>query len=377
MFTTTDKLDAFVVCPPRLESILEQELKGLGIKKYRQQVGGFELSCDFTMLMRLNLWLRTASRVLVRLSRFRALHLDQLERPLSKLPWDLFFQKGQTVPIHVTATHSRLIHTEAIAERVAAVLNAAGYQGQFGADLEGQEAATELLYIRCFNDVVEVSLNSSGQHLYRRGYKQEIGPAPLRENLAAALLLHMGYKGQKSFWDPCCGCGTLAIEAAMIAAHIAPGRNRDFAFLHWPCCPLNIWKNELQHADSVVKKPTFPIWASDISEKAIKMTVANATRAGVAQFISTLAAPLENIKEPPIGKGGLMLANPPYGERIQGVRGLRTVYLAFGDLLRKTPGLTGALLVDSEELAKLASKGAITSGLSFNHGGLPVTLYKL
>ncbi len=72
-----------------------------------------------------------------------------------------------------------------------------------------------------------------------------------------------------------------------------------------------------------------------------------------------------------------MLANPPYGERIQGVRGLRTVYLAFGDLLRKTPGLTGALLVDSEELAKLASKGAITSGLSFNHGGLPVTLYKL
>ena len=378
MFKNNNIFSLFVVCPPGIEAVLENELKKQGIKKMRREVGGISLKCDFKMLMRLNLWLRSASRILIRLSSFMALHLDQLERPLLKVPFELFFEKGSFIPIRVTCSHSRLYHSGAVGEKISNILDELGYKTSCAQQEDDEKSpAVPLLYFRLSENIVEISVNSSGEHLYRRGYKEEIGPAPLRENLAAAMLLHIGYHGQWAFWDPCAGSGTIPIEAALIAANIAPGIKRRFAFFAWPIFEKSLFESELKRAKELIKKPVFPIFASDISPKSSAMINNNALRAAVDSTISINCEALEDIKEPPLTHGGLLLVNPPYGERIHGVNGLKNLYASLGKIAENYPKIALYILSPKEELLRLTERNFENSGLSFRHGGMPVTLYKI
>ncbi len=342
----------------------------------RREVGGISLKCDFKMLMRLNLWLRSASRILIRLSSFMALHLDQLERPLLKVPFELFFEKGSFIPIRVTCSHSRLYHSGAVSERISGILSKLGYKTSFSYQDEDEKSpATPLLYFRLSENIVEISVNSSGEHLYRRGYKKEIGPAPLRENLAAAMLLHLGYHGQWAFWDPCAGSGTIPIEAALIAANIAPGINRRFAFFAWPIFEKSLFESELKRAKELIKKPVFPILASDISPKSSAMINNNALRAGVNSAISISCVALEDIDDLPLKHGGLVVVNPPYGERIHGVKGLKSLYSSLGKIADNYPKLSLYVLAPDADLVRLTGCDFAESDFSFRHGGIAVKLF--
>ena len=208
----TDTLDIFLAVQPGLEALLAEEASALGFAPARVTGGGVEITGGWPEVWRANLCLRGASRVLVRVGSFRAQHLSQLDKLSRKLPWGDFLQEDVPVKVEATSSRSKLYHTGAIAERVA---RASG-------DPSGQEDAVRI-FVRIDRDVCTVSVDTSGELLHRRGFKQAVGKAPLRETQAALFLRACGYDGQETVVDPMCGSGTFPIEAAEWAAGLMPG----------------------------------------------------------------------------------------------------------------------------------------------------------
>src|SRR3954469_12111618 len=242
----------FASTAPGLESIVAGELKTLGVRG-RQEIGGVAFGGDLDRLYEANLWLRTASRVVVRLGRFHASTFYELERRAKKIPWQNFLPATATVDLRVTCHKSRLYRSDAVAERVLSAMSvgsgdirvtAAGSEADD--DPEGgpikADANAQLFVVRIVNDECEISADSSGALLHRRGYRQEVAKAPLRETLAAAMLLASGWRKNDPLLDPMCGSGTIPIEAALLARRIAPGLTRDFQFMNWKSFDRRLWE---------------------------------------------------------------------------------------------------------------------------------------
>src|SRR3954471_6687124 len=233
--------DIFASTAPGLESIAAGELNALRIRG-RQEVGGVAFGGELRQLYEANLWLRTASRGVVRLGDFHASTFSEFERRAKKLAWTKFLPATGSVRLRVTCRKSKLYHSDAVAERVlsaiaASTSHAIAVAAESPEDEEADidpEASSQLFIVRIVHDQCEISADSSGELLHRRGYRQEIAKAPLRETIAAAMVLASGWKRNESLLDPMCGSGTIPIEAALIARKIAPGLRRSFQFMNWP-----------------------------------------------------------------------------------------------------------------------------------------------
>src|SRR3954468_8155076 len=233
--------DIFASTAPGLESIAAGELNALRIRG-RQEIGGVAFGGDLRQIYEANLWLRTASRVVVRMGDFHASTFSELERRAKKLAWEKFIPAKASVRLRVTCRKSKLYHSDAVAERVlsaiaGSVSRAIAVAAETSEDEEAEtalEASSQLFIVRIVNGQCEISADSSGELLHRRGYRQEIAKAPLRETIAAAMVLASGWKRNESLLDPLCGSGTIPIEAALIARKIAPGLKRAFQFMNWP-----------------------------------------------------------------------------------------------------------------------------------------------
>ena len=216
----------FVVTAPGLEGVTAAELAGLGFPGTAES-GGIALAASPEDLYTLNLHLRTASRILVRIAEFRARTFHELERHAARIPWNDFTDGGRPARVRVTSRKSRLYHQRAIEERV---LRAIDSPAAVGEDEERVGEGEQLFVVRFHYDRCVISADSSGALLHRRGYRQALGKAPLRETLAAAMLLSSGWDGRTALLDPMCGSGTIPIEAALMARGIPPGlatRERD------------------------------------------------------------------------------------------------------------------------------------------------------
>jgi putative N6-adenine-specific DNA methylase len=239
-FSQPNQLDAFAVTAPGLEPLCAAELNAIGIAATAQE-GGVAWSGDIGSIGLANLWSRTASRVIVRLGEFRARTFFELERNAKRLPWDGFIAPNGGVAFRVTSRKSKLYHSDAVAQRLAeaALRHIAGVRVEHASsdddDSDAADPPAQLFVVRVLHDVVTVSADSSGALLHFRGYRQQLAKAPLRETLAAALLLGADWGGDVPLLDPMCGSGTIPIEAARLARRIAPGRDRSFAFARWPC----------------------------------------------------------------------------------------------------------------------------------------------
>ncbi len=354
----------FAVCALGLDELLAAELRSLGIDadSAAEEPGGVAFDATAAALYRANLHLRTASRVLVRLGQFHVRALGELERRAKELPWERFMGPGRSVRIRVTCRKSRLYHTGAVGERIANALTARS-GGLTDASTTGNAVAvhahhadappddddvdddeSQLVVVRVFHDRCTISIDSSGALLHRRGYRLATAKAPLRETLAAALLLASGWDVRAPLVDPMCGSGTIAIEGALLARRIAPGLRRSFAFVEWPEFDGALWESVLDEARSLVR-PRAPaaIQASDRDAGAIEAALANAHRAGVAADIELTHRALSAI-EPPPGPGWVV-TNPPYGARVGERDRLRNLYSQLGKVLRaKCAGWTVALL---------------------------------
>ena len=381
--------DLFAVVAPGLAAYTAQELFALGLLPAPDaagvEPGGVTFSGDRTAVYRANLHLRTANRLLVRLGQFRAVGFEELRKFAGRLAWERYLAPGQPIALRVTCHKSRLYHSDAVAQRVAAAvgdrLGVAPPVQKFDEESDEQhdKQLPQIVLVRLLHDQCTISIDSSGALLHRRGYRLATAKAPLRETLAAGMVLAAGWSPQAAapLLDPFCGAGTIAIEAAMLALGIAPGRERRFAFMDWPDFDAALWQKLLAAADAQQQQQAamagrLQIQASDRDAGAIVSAQANAARAGVADAIAFTTRPVSAI-EPP-ATPGWVVTNPPYGVRVDAGGDLRNLYAQFGKVLRsRCPGWRVALLCNDRRL--LGQTGlALDMSLAMVNGGIKVML---
>ncbi|HEX5387758.1 MAG TPA: class I SAM-dependent RNA methyltransferase [Gemmatimonadales bacterium] len=376
-------MDCYAVVPPGLEPLAAEELARLGIDPGPVEPGGVSFRADRGGLCAANLHLHTASRVLVRIATFHASSFHELERRAKRVPWEKFVAPGAAVEFRVTSRKSKLYHQRAVAARlvdavarmVPGAVHAALADDAGNAAGESADHAAQLFVVRLAHDECMVSADSSGAHLHRRGYRLASGKAPLRETLAAAMLLSTGWNGRAPLIDPMCGSGTIPIEAALIARRMAPGLGRSFAFERWPDFDADKWARLVDAArESILPRAPAPIVGSDRDAGAVAAATANAERAGVAEDVAFRRAAISALDAPAEAGGGWVVTNPPYGVRIGDRAELRNLYAQFGNVLRRRAGgWRVAMLSSSREL-----EGAV--GLRFerrwetSNGGVRVRL---
>jgi putative N6-adenine-specific DNA methylase len=330
-----------------------------------------------------NLRLRTASRVLVRVAEFRARTFFELERHGRKVPWERWVRPGRAVRLRVTSKKSKLYHEGAVAERlldaVGRKVAGVGASPAKGGEEEEEGAEEQLFVVRFHYDRCTVSADASGALLHLRGYRQAVAKAPLRETLAAAMLLGSGWDARAPLLDPMCGSGTVAVEGALLARRIAPGlaspdrEPRRFAFAEWPDFDAGVWSSVVERArGEVLAAAPGPIQASDRDAGAVEAARANAERAGVADDVELDVRPVSAV-EPPAGPGWLV-SNPPYGVRVGESDALRNLYAALGRVAReRMPGWTVALL-SAEAKLEAQVRLRFAEALRTRNGGIPVRL---
>jgi putative N6-adenine-specific DNA methylase len=364
--------DCFAQCTPGLEGVLAAELRALGVRAARPDRGGVGFRATTRQLYAANTWLRTANRVLVRVGSFRARTWDELRAGASALDWRPYLRPGVVPELRVTSSRSKLYHTGAIAEHLVAALGGAAPRP--GAD----GPAAQLVVARVLADRVVLSVDSSGEALHRRGWRLEGAKAPLRETLAAAVVLASGWDHASPLVDPFCGSGTIPVEAALVARDLAPGRNRSFAFQGWPAFEPGTWASVRGEVAARARPhAAAPILGSDRDAGAVAAARANAARAEVGEDITFAEAAVSAAVPPPSPRGpaapGWLLANPPYGGRVRG-GDLRDLYARLGDVARRRfPGWGAGLLVAD---ARLAGQARLRwrERLATTNGGIDVRL---
>ena len=245
---STIRYSAFAITAPGLSGFAAGELTALGVRVGEVDGAGVAFEADARTLARANMRLRTVSRILVRIDEFRAATFHELQKRAARIEWGRWIAPGREVTVRVTCRKSRLYHSGAVAQRVAErlapiagrVVSGAGDTAADSGDEPNDVADAQLLVVRLVNDRCTISLDSSGALLHQRGYRLASGKAPLRETLGSALLLASGWVPGEPLVDPFCGSGTLAIEGAMMARRIAPGRRRHFAMERWPAIDREI-----------------------------------------------------------------------------------------------------------------------------------------
>ncbi|HLS48306.1 MAG TPA: hypothetical protein VK012_07280 [Gemmatimonadales bacterium] len=366
--------ECYAVTHPGLESLTAAELLALGVVG-EVGPGGVSFPADLGLLCAANLHLRTASRVLVRVGSFAARTFPELERHAGRLPWDLYLGRGAAVAFRVTSRKSRLYHQNAIAERLlTAARNAVGeVAAAKAAESDADSADAQLFVVRVVRDQVVVSADSSGALLHRRGYRLASGKAPLRETLAAGMLLALGWDGSVPLIDPFCGSGTIPIEGALLARRIPPGISRQFQFEGWTGFDAEILEGVRAAARAqVLPGPPREIVGADRDAGAIESAGANAERAAVGADVEFRRAALSAL-EPPAGPG-LLLTNPPYGVRVGERLRLRDLYAQLGNIARRQlEGWEIALLTSRAGLERQAAVPFRTI-FETSNGGLPVRL---
>jgi len=369
--------DAFAIAAPGLAPIVAGELRALGIVPEETESGGVSFRAAPDQLYAANLWLRAASRIVVRVGRFHASAFYELEKRARRVPWAEYLAAGQPVRLRVTCRKSKLYHSDAVAERVSAAIaretggptsNESGEE-----DVDGTEDVGTLVVVRIVHDECTLSVDSSGALLHRRGYRLASGKAPMRETLAAAMLIGVGWDGTVPLLDPFCGAGTIPIEAALLARRRPPGLSRLFAFTRWPTFDATRWAEIVARAREGERAGALPpIVASDRDAGATAATIANATRAGVAGDIAVSTRAMSTMDVP--HEHGWIVTNPPYGVRVGDRQELRDLYAKFGHIVRTRCAGWRVAMVSGDRALASATQLQLTPRLRTVNGGIPVTV---
>ena len=371
--SVTDRYDLFAITAPGLEPLVERELRALGAEGIHVDSGGVAFSGGREAIYRANLHLRTASRVVARVGEFGARGFPELVRHAKRQPWERYLVRDRPIHLRVTCKKSRLYHSDAVAERVSEAiakrLDVPAIETIKAA--EDDDAKGQLVIVRMSHDQCSLSVDTSGELLHRRGYREATAKAPIRETLAAALLLAAEWTGSAPLLDPFCGSGTVAIEGALLARRIAPGLNRRFAFMEWPDFDSALWRrvrDEAAHA--ALPRVPAPIHASDRDAGAIEAARANAVRAGVADDITFEKHSLSAIQPP--ASPGWVCTNPPYGVRVSERAELRNLYAQFGKVMQAKCRRWTVALYSADARLERAARLPWRPVLSTVNGGIPV-----
>lgn len=316
-----------------LESLVGSELAGLGFAERAVENGQVRFAGDAADLARCHLHLRTADRIFVVLAAFPAGDFDALFEGVRRIDWRSIAMRDAAITVNARSAKSRLASAPAIQSVAKKAIVAALLGDRRGARLAETGPAMDV-EIRLSADRASVMLDATGEGMHKRGYRTGAGEAPLRENLAAAMVLLSRWEPGRPFADPLCGSGTIAIEAALYGRGMAPGALRTFAAESWPFLPREAWKRAREESRAAVRSvEPMDITASDRDGKVLDIARANAARAGVADAIRFARRDLEALE--PTDGYGCIVTNPPYGERLGDVREAERVAQALGRLYRR------------------------------------------
>ena len=344
-----------IPCLFGLEGIVGNELRHLGMQQVSPENGRVHFVGGMEDLVRANLWVRCGERVLIRLGKFHADTFDALFEGTKALPWELWIPKDGAFPVKGHSLQSKLfsvpdcqkIIKKAIVERLKSVYGVGWFEET------GDKYGVQFSLMK---DEAVLYLDTSGAGLHKRGYRANANDAPLRETLAAAMVILSRYRGREYFCDPFCGSGTILIEAAMIAQNRAPGLYRNFAAESWDCVPGNLWQEARNEAKEKIFRRDFALWGGDLDERALNTARSNARKAGVAQYIrfetSDARAFAADREE------GIVMCNPPYGERMMDVKSAEALYRDFGVAMQKNPGFQLFLISSHPEFERFYGKRA-------------------
>ena len=365
----------FAAVPRGAEEIAAAELAALGFADAQVGRGGVAFVADRAGLYKANLWLRTASRVLVQLAVFPCSGPEELYKGVHAIDWTALVTPAMTLAVDCSLRDSAMTHSGFVALKtkdavVDRIREACGNRPNV--DTASPDVR---INVHLHKNICTVSLDSSGEPLDRRGYRLERNEAPLRETLAAAVVALSGWDGSIPLADPMCGSGTIPIEAALLAGNVAPGLQRSFGFQRWLDYDKRVWERLLREADSGIRKlPLGLVTGLDQDSRALKLASRNAANAGFQGQIHFFHAALEEFR--PEGEQGVVIINPPYGKRLGDEDELKELYCQIGDVMKKRcRGWTGYVLTGNLELAKYIGLKASRRFVLFN-GAIECRLLK-
>lgn len=312
--------DFFAATSPPLEPLCLRELSDLapGLKTARPTAGGVEFTARLEDCYAANLMLRIPNRILMRIATFKATHFKQMEKKALDIPWELYLSRRAKPVLHVKTVRCRLHHTTAIADRLVPAIQSRIIDSPISLNPAAPQANIQRIFVRGSKDRFLVSLDSSGNLLFKRGLKRKGGKAPLRETLAAAILQAAKYSGAEPLVDPMCGSGTFSLEAAMIAGRIPPGWFRTFAFMTWPAFKKNQW----EYLKKIHSPPSQPsavpmIFAADTSASLCSHLEGISKQFGLSGMIRVLHKNFFEWMPADVSpQRGLVVLNPPFGIRM-------------------------------------------------------------
>jgi 23S rRNA (guanine2445-N2)-methyltransferase / 23S rRNA (guanine2069-N7)-methyltransferase len=351
----------FATAPKAMEGLLAAELKGLGAANVQETRAGAGFQGDLATAYRVCLWSRVANRVLLPVARFEAPDAEALYGGVLAMDWGRHLDPDGTLAVDFSTVRSQISHSQFGAQKVKdAIVDQLRHETGRRPSVD-RERPDLRINVYLHRDQATVNIDLSGDSLHRRGYREQGVEASLKENLAAAILLRAGWpelaRQGGALVDPMCGSGTLPIEAALMAADWAPGLARDYwGFLGWRQHDAGLWQALLADArrrrdKGLAKLP--PIRGYDFNRRAVAIARDNAQRAGLAEYLRFEVADVKQCPDPGLGDSGLVVVNPPYGERLSEHEALRPVYRALGDCLKQRyPGWRAAVITSDAELGK-------------------------
>lgn len=368
-------LHCFAAVPRGAEELTAAELTQLGITDGKLGRGGVSFSTKREGLYRANLWLRTASRVLVKLSSFSASTPAELYAGVHAIAWQELITPEMTLAVDCSLRDSAMTHSGFVALKTKdAVVDR--IRESRGSRPNVDTASPDVrINVHLHKNVCTISLDSSGESLDRRGYRLERNEAPLRETLAAAVVALTGWDGSIPLADPMCGSGTIPVEAALKAAHIAPGLHRRFGFQRWLDFDDELWNRLCVEAEEGIRRlPVGLVTGYDLDSRALLLAGRNSVNAGLEGQIHYFHAAMQDFKTD--SDKGIIIINPPYGIRLGEEDDLRELYCQIGDVMKKQcRGWTGYVLTGNLELAKYIGLKASRRHVLFN-GAIECRLLK-
>ena len=326
-----ERFELIAPCHFGLEAVMKREILDLGYEVSQVEDGRVTFIGDAEAVCRANIFLRTTERILLKVGSFKAETFEELFQGTRAIPWEQYIPRdGKFWVAKASSIKSRLfspsdiqsIMKKAMVERM---------KGAYGITWFPEDGASYPLRVFLYKDVVTVAMDTSGDSLHKRGYRTLTSKAPITETLAAALLMLTPWKPDRILVDPFCGSGTFPIEAAMMAANMAPGMNREFLAEEWKnLIPKKCWYEAMDEANDLVKDDiSVDIQGYDIDGEIVRAARANAAAAGVDHLIHFQQRPVSQLSHPK--KYGFLITNPPYGERIEDKKNLPELYKTIGE----------------------------------------------
>lgn len=367
-----DKFEIIITTLFGLEALAAREVRRIGYETTSVEDGRVTFLGDWEAVCKVNIWLRTGERVLIKLAEFKAVTFDELFEQTKAVPWSNFIGKHDAFPVKGHSLKSTLASVrdcQAIIKKAVAD----SLSSKYSISWLPEDEVTYQIQFSIFKDKVTLMIDTSGEGLHKRGYRQISNIAPLKETLAAAMVELSHWKFEYPLCDPFCGSGTIPIEAAMIKRNIAPGISRDFAFNEFSQVDDRLWDKVKDEAKSLERNVPLEIYAYDIDSNTVELAKNNAIKAGVGEFVIPQQGDARKISFDM--SYGTIICNPPYGERIGDIKESEQLYKDIGINFRKFDKWSYYIITSNENFEKLFGKKANKKRKLYN-GMIKCNLYQ-